>query len=36
MFEYSPDIEQIDILDPYNMLPIERVVTLHNLMKGDK
>jgi len=27
MFEYITDVKDIDILDPYNMLPVERVVT---------
>lgn len=26
MFEYVLSVEKIDILDPYNMLPIEKTV----------
>jgi hypothetical protein len=26
MFEYFLDVKDIDILDPYNMLPIEKTV----------
>jgi hypothetical protein len=27
MNHYSPNTRNIDILDPYNVLPIERIVT---------
>ncbi len=26
MFEYTAEVKDIDILDPYNMLPVEKIV----------